>query len=373
MKKLYTRSPIFVQSQSGTELDLGIRIWEGSASSIPSTDTYTLNKVHNSNGKATIEVSDLISDYIEHSHSGTYESRPVYVRFYLTETGGSTYNSDTFLALDGYTEGDVVQYYKQSGDTFNEEAILISTSELSTPEDTTTIIPVHGSASVIFFKDGVQKFVYTTANPTTSTTEIEYATSAGHSASTFYARVILDGGTIIDEHCSDEIMEYVTELDVDTVYVVNEDGNAEIIKIHQLPCTKYESSKLVFVNKFGVLQDIHFSAKNSKSYSFKGDDYKSLNFDYDNLSNNYGEHSRSVINKNGVIKHTLNTNFLPESYSETFRELLASESVWLEHKGSVKPVFVDTNSLKHKTHVNDGLIQFSINVTESHNIVNNIR
>lgn len=373
MKKIYTRSPIFVQSQIGTNLELGIRIWEGSESSVPTTDTYTLNKTHNSNGNATIEVSELISDYIEHSHSGDYESRPVYVRFYIVETGGSTYNSDTFLALDGYTEGDVVQYYRQLLNTFDNEAILMSTLELATPEDTTSIIPLHGSASAIFFKDGLQKFVYTTTNTTTSTEEIEYATSAGQSASTFYARVILDGGTIIDEHCSDEIMEYVTELDVDTVYVVNEDGNAEVIKIHQLPCTKYESSKLVFVNKFGALQDIHFSAKNSKSYSFKGETYKSLNFDYDNLSNNYGEHSTKVISKNGEVKHTLNTDFLPESYSETFRELLASESVWMEHKGSVVPVLVDTKSLQHKTHLNDGLIQFTINVTESHNIVNNIR
>lgn len=373
MKKIYTRSPIFVQSQVGTSLQLGIRIWEGSSSAVPASNTYTLDKAHNSNGNATLEVSELISDYIEHSHSGDYESRPVYVRFYIVETGGSTYNSDTFLALDGYTEGDVVQYYRQLFNTFDDEAILMSTLELATPEDTTTVVPLHGSASAVFFKDGVQKFVYTTTSPTTSTEEIEYATSAGQSASTFYARVILDGGTIIDEHCADEIMEYVTELDVDTVYVVNEDGNAEVIKIHQLPCTKYESSKLVFVNKFGALQDIHFSAKNSKSYSFKGETFKSYNFDYDNLSNNYGEHSTKSFNKNGMVKHTLNTDFLPECYSQTFRELLSSESVWLEHKGSVVPVLVDTKSLEHKTHLNDGLIQFTINVTESHNLVNNIR
>ena len=373
MRKLYTRSPIFVQSSTGTDAEVGVRIWEGSTSAVPSTNTYTLNKTHNSNGKATFEVSDLLSDYIEHSFSGTYDSRPVYVRFYVIETGGSTYNSDTLLALDGYTEGDTVQYFTQSEYNIASDEILMTVGTLATPEDTTTVIPIEGASTVIFFKDDVQKFVYTATTATTSENEIEYATSAGHSASTFYARVIMDGGTIVDEHCSDDIMEFVTELDVDTAYIIGADGNAVVINIEQLPCNKYENSKLTFVNKFGALQDIHFSAKNSKSYNFKGQDYKSLSFDYDNLSNNYGQHSKTSFNKNGETMHKLNTDYLPESYSEYFKELLMSERVWMEHKSAVVPVNVSKSSLEHKTHLNNGLIQFEVTVTESHNIATNIR
>lgn len=373
MRKLYTRSPIFVQSSTGTDAEVGIRIWEGSTSAVPSTNTYTLTKAHNSNGKATFEVSDLLSDYIEHSFSGTYESRPVYVRFYVVETGGSTYNSETLLALDGYTEGDTVQYIQDNSYNLSSDEILMTVGTLATPEDTTTVIPIEGASTVIFFKDDVQKFVYTATTATASTDEIEYATSAGHSASTFYARVILDGGTIVDEHCSDDIMEYVTELDIDKIHVVKSDGFVEVIKVEQLPCNKYESSKLTFVNKFGALQDIHFSAKNSKSYRFNAEEYKSLNFDYDNLTSNYGEHSTVSFNKNGETMHTLNTDYLPESYSEYFKELLMSERVWVEHKSAVVPVMVSKSSLQHKTHVNNGLIQFEIKVKESHSIANNIR
>ena len=373
MRKLYTRSPIFVQSSTGTDAEVGIRIWEGSTSAVPSTNTYTLTKSHNSNGKATFEVSDLISDYIEHSFSGTYESRPIYVRFYVVETGGSTYNSETLLALDGYTEGDTVQYVTQSEYNIASDEILMTVGTLATPEDTTTVIPTQNAHSVLFFKDNVLKFTYTTTTPATSTDEIEYATPSGQSASTFYARVILDGGTIIDEHCSDDIMEYVTELDIDKIHVVKSDGSVEVIKVEQLPCNKYDNSKLTFINKFGVLQDIHFSAKNSKSYTFKAEEYKSLNFDYDNLTSNYGEHSTVSFNKNGETMHKLNTDFLPESYSEYFKQLLMSERVWMEHKGAVVPVNVSKNSLEHKTHVNNGLIQFEITVTESHNIATNIR
>ena len=547
MRKLYTRSPIFVQSSTGTDAEVGIRIWQGNTSAVPSTNTYTLNKTHNSNGKATFEVSDLLSDYIEHSFSGTYESRPVYVRFYVIETGGSTYNSETLLALDGYTEGDTVQYITQSEYNIASDEILMTVGTLATPEDTTTVVPTQNADSVLFFKDNVLKFTQKlsdtnffsqpntfadwTRTSTTSVTdgtiapdgvseanfitqsgsgaklrrtivaqalgtkrtvtayvkyvnlqyfyiraiecqngftpangnvifdlvnksinyvgtdidsaniseygdylkvevnysvrtssgsgtdlmdfflspnnsgsstssgtgsgyiwgsklennsddtqlegysayEIEYATSTGQSASTFYARVIADGGTIVDEHCSDDIMEYVTELDVDKIHVVKSDGFVEVIEVEQLPCNKYENSKLTFVNKFGVLQNIHFSAKNSKSYKFKGEEYKSLSFDYDNLSNNYGQHSKTSFNKNGETMHKLNTDYLPESYSEYFKELLMSERVWMEHKGTVVPVSVSKSSLEHKTHINNGLIQFDVTVTESHNIATNIR
>jgi len=513
MRKLYTRSPIFVQSSTGTDAEVGVRIWTGGLSDIPSANTYTLNKSHNSNGKATFEVSDLLSDYIEHSFSGTYYSGATYVRFYVTETGGSTYNSETLLTLDGYTEGDTVQYITQSEYNISSDDILMTVGTLATPEDTTTVVPTQGATRVMFFKDDVLKFtkklnsanllegnqspldfnvlngsttrvesaelspagamnagtielnssssllrlftnlVYTTnkrsvrifvkaisgtptfdfgltdtevqvtttsewqevvvddVTPTnfgvnlfidivlagsvgdkvaifglvmnegsestsysdTPNTEVEYATSAGQSASTFYARVIADGGTIIDEDCSDDIMEYVTELDIDKIHVVKSDGLVEVIKVEQLPCNKYENSKLTFINKFGALQDIHFSAKNSKSYKFKGEEYRSLNFDYDNLSNNYSQHSMTSFNKNGETVHKLNTGFLPESYSEYFKQLLMSERVWMEYKGTVVPVNVSKSSLEHKTHINNGLIQFEITVTESHNIATNIR
>ncbi len=375
MRKLYTRSPIFVQSSTGTSAELSIKIWTGSVATPPITDTYTLNKTHNSNGKATFEVSDLLSDYIEHSFTGTYESSPVYVKFTVDETGGGEDEGVVLLAVDGYTEGDYVQYCVLSSQEYNfkDDEVMMTLGTLATPEDTTTVVPIEGASTVIFFKDDVQKFVYTSNAATYSTQEIEYATSAGHSASTFYARVILDGGTVIDEHCSDEIMEFVTELDVDTIYIVKEDGNAEVINVEQLPCNKYENLKLTFVNKFGALQDIHFSAKNSKSYKFEGEEYKSLNFDYDNLSNNYNQHSTTSFNKNGETIHKLNTDFLPEAYSEYFKQLLMSERVWLEHKGTVVPVNVSKSSLEHKTHVNNGLVRFEITVKESHNIATNVR
>jgi hypothetical protein len=376
MKLIYTRSPFFVKSSSGTEVTLSIRLWQGSSSSVPTEINYNLSKPVNATGNATFEVSELIRDYVEQTFSGSFSTNAVWLQMELTDL--STRTSDTILAVDGYVDENYVQYWETfhaATDVYNlkEDKLLISNEKITIADDTSISIPVNGTSYATFFKDGVIKFVDSKTEGTESDEVIQYLSSSGQSAATFYSRVILDGGTIENEDCADEIMEYITELDVDEVILGFSDGTSTVIEIETAPCNKYENSRLVFVNKFGALQHIDFSAKNTESTKSKGSNYKSFNFDYDTLSNNYTQHSHTDFNKNATISHTLNTDFVHESYSEVFRQLLVSEQVWLDQKGSIKPVNVQTGSLNKKTHANDGLVQFTVSVSESHNLVNNIR
>lgn len=525
MSLIYSRSPFFIQSTSGSTATVSLYVWNGNSSSVPTSAQYTLTKAHNSSGKATFEVSELIRDYVDQSFNGDYVTEAVWVYISMAD-GAGTGVSGKYLATDGYIDEDFVQYWSKSDNNLKSDEVLISNDYISVPEDTTAVIPTKDADMAVFYKDGEVKFIseladknfitysedltggvknavtatantteatdpsgnnnatkfqvtasgvdaysrtqYTAAltdfscsvyvkasegqkfqifmardsyaqivngdlitctgdwqrvefsgtfNTTSSTvvfgiefghsstdsvsgqvyycwgaqlesggavTEyspsdsnssgaINYATSAGQSASTFYARVMKDGGTVIDENCSDDIMEYVSELDIDEAHVIKSDGKVEVISVETLPCNKYENVRLTFVNKFGALQDIHFSAKTTESMSSKGSGYNSINFDYDNLSNNYGSHSVRDFNKNATVRHTLNTDYLHESYSEVFRQLIVSEEVWMEHKGTVKPVNVTTNSLQKKTHANNGLVQFTVSVKESHSLINNIR
>jgi hypothetical protein len=508
---------------------------------VPSSAQYTLTKAHNSSGKATFEVSELIRDYVDQSFNGDYVTEAVWVYISMAD-GAGTGVSGKYLATDGYIDEDFVQYWSKSDNNLKSDEVLMSNDYISVPEDTTAMIPTKDADMAVFYKDGEVKFIseladknlvlssndfesnwsftrssvsegyespsgstkawafiddannsthlmvqslsvgssehtfsifakkgskdflavrfdsssvdyayfnlntgtlgsvdsdYTSASiedygngwyrciltrvtgsgsnqvvlystesdgdityagssdeaiyiygcqvelgavateyngsDSSSSGAINYATSAGQSASTFYARVIRTGGTIIDENCSDDIMEYVSELDIDEAHIIKSDGKVEVISVETLPCNKYENVRLTFVNKFGALQDVHFSAKTTESMSSKGSSYNSINFDYDNLSNNYGSHSVRDFNKNATVRHTLNTDYLHESYSEVFRQLIVSEEVWMEHKGTVKPVNVTTNSLQKKTHANNGLVQFTISVKESHSLINNIR
>ena len=558
MSLIYSRSPFFIQSPTGDSTTVSLYVWNGNSSDVPTSAQYTLTKAHNSSGKATFEVSELIRDYVDQSFNGDYVTEAVWVyisKSVTTGGGGGTVTSDKYLATDGYIDEDFVQYWITNSDNnLKSDEVLMSNDYISVPEDTTAVIPTKDADMAVFYKDGEVKFIskldnnlvdnvnpidgwsaenvsITEANiespigtrdvskitenslntfhfaskvltppastnlvytiflkkgtrthaymyfrtynnnnrygiavnlengtitdteqsgaPTNVVTDvvsysddwyrakirmynvtgsttllvggddngvitggvnntyqgngsgyiyvwgaqlevgdletpfdlndsnssgaINYATSAGQSASTFYARVMKDGGTIIDENCSDDIMEYVSELDIDEAHVIKSDGKVEVISVETLPCNKYENVKLTFVNKFGALQDIHFSAKTTESMSAKGSSYNSINFDYDNLSNNYGSHSVRDFNKNATVRHTLNTDHLHESYSEVFRQLIVSEEVWMEHKGAVKPVNVTTNSLQKKTHANNGLVQFTVSVKESHSLINNIR
>ena len=517
MSLIYSRSPFFIQSTSGSTATVSLYVWNGNSSSVPASAQYTLTKAHNSEGKATFEVSELIRDYVDQSFNGDYVTEAVWVYISVAD-GAGTGVSGKYLATDGYIDEDFVQYWSKSDNNLKSDEVLISNDYISVPEDTTAVIPTKDADMAVFYKDGEVKYISELANKnlitnseqfvdapvgntnmdlfsgvitnnnttspdgnnkgmkyeissgsgaklriyqsdlstsdnttfsiyakkgttdslsisvsggttvsttlteewerisTTSTSNsskfldvdvsgsvgeyvylfgmqaetgsneteynasdstssgaINYATSAGQSASTFYARVMKDGGTIIDEKCSDDIMEYVSELDIDEAHVIKSDGKVEVISVETLPCNKYENVRLTFVNKFGALQDIHFSAKTTESTTGKGSSYNSINFDYDNLSNNYGSHSVRDFNKNATVRHTLNTDYLHESYSEVFRQLIVSEEVWMEHKGTVKPVNVTTNSLQKKTHANNGLVQFTISVKESHSLINNIR
>ena len=544
MSLIYTRSPFFIQSTSGSTANVSLYVWNGNSSSVPTSAQYSLSKSHNSDGKATFEVSELIRDYVDQSFNGDYVTEAVWVYISMAD-GAGTGVSVKYLATDGYIDEDFVQYWSKSDNNLKSDEVLISNDYISVPEDTTAVIPTKDADMAVFYKDGEVKYIseladknlfedatdfsrsYWTKYDTsidsnevkapitndyadllkedsgtsthqlgrlfsftsgkkysvsifvkgngrnlqiragntntwrgqaifntgtgivisttygsakmesygdgwfrcilsgealatsstninfglisgTSTTSytcngssgvyiwgaqaevgayaspyddsdsnssgaINYATSAGQSASTFYARVMKDGGTVIDKNCSDDIMEYVSELDIDEAHVIKSDGKVEVISVETLPCNKYENARLTFVNKFGALQDIHFSAKTTESMSAKGSSYNSINFDYDNLSNNYGSHSVRDFNKNATVRHTLNTDYLHESYSEVFRQLIVSEEVWMEHKGSVRPVNVTTNSLQKKTHANNGLVQFTVSVKESHSLINNIR
>lgn len=377
MSLIYSRSPFFIQSTSTTSTTVSLYVWNGNSSSVPASPQYTLTKAGNSLGNATFEVSELIRDYVDQSFNGDYVTEAVWVYISMAVTsggGGGTVTSDKYLATDGYIDEDFVQYWSSnSNNNLKNDRLLISNERITTADDTVVTIPVNGDASATFFKDGEIKYIDSVTETTNSTEVVQYLSSAGQSAATFYARVIQDGGTVIDEDCADEIMEYVTELDVDEVILGFNNGTNAYLDIETAPCNKYENSRLVFVNKFGALQHIDFSAKNTESMSSKGSSYNSINFDYDNLSNNYGSHSVRDFNKNATVRHTLNTDYLHESYSEVFRQLIVSEEVWMEHKGTVKPVNVTTNSLQKKTHANNGLVQFTISVKESHSLINNIR
>ena len=308
-----TRSPFYFQSQNGTESTLGIKIWTGSGSAVPSSFTYELNKSH-TDGVATHEISELLNDYISQSFSGTNASYiPNYAYFRLTQSesgSGAVYGtpteSFTMMALEGYIDNNsTVQYYRNN------------------------------------FNYSLQEYYFLNE-------PMEY--------------IIPEG----------EELKLVGNSDSFTVTPVSTISSPDF-SISNTPCSKFDSKKLTFVNKYGGKSDIWFTAKSTRTDNFKSETFRSSTFDYVNLGNNQTMHSNSKIGTNGQITMTLNTDFLNDQYNELFTQLKMSEYVWFTEGGNTTPASIKDMSHTHKTHLNDGLIQYTVKIELDHSIAKNFK
>ena len=155
--------------------------------------------------------------------------------------------------------------------------------------------------------------------------------------------------------------------------------------ISRINCTKYgEGRKIIFINKFGVQQDLWFFLKKTKTLGRKNEGYQTNTLTYP-TTNNPATYSISnapnkVFNTTAKQTFTLSSGYYPEQANQFFEQLLLSEYVWLERPrktnpslNEVIPVKVKTSSMAFKTSVNDRLIEYVIDFEEAFDYINNIR
>ena len=150
------RSPYFtgtIQPNASYSI-LGLKIWSGSVTSVPSTENYNLRKSAVGTGtEIFFELSELIKDYIDITFNGDYNGQAVWFKTNQTVYNASntviiTTNSGGQLALDGY-------WYFEEAQTATPSA-LISNRELFVLEDNAFRIPIYinNTPTVVFYKDG---------------------------------------------------------------------------------------------------------------------------------------------------------------------------------------------------------------------------
>ena len=130
--------------------------------------------------------------------------------------------------------------------------------------------------------------------------------------------------------------------------------------------SKYTIHYCDFINKYGSWQRIPFFKVAKSKFSVKGNSYKAMPeiLDYDT--------SKGMIrnfNINGSESISLNTGWVPESYSEVMKQLLLSETVTINGK----PVNVVTKSLDLMTSINDKNINYKLDFKYSFDTINNIQ
>lgn len=309
------RSPYFITGATGGQ-SYQIKV------TIDGTLRYTIFK--NIDGNASFEISELVRDYLDIAYSGTLSSNPhadytvtveVYLDIWSTANGTGTGDllSTTVLdvrAVDGY--GYFSDGYNHSTPGANN--YLLSSDTIWAPEDT---------AGAFY-----------------------YVNSAGNIAKRSYSTT----DTSIDDP-------------IGTFWTVN---------IKRYHCDKYDPIKLVFINRFGMPQELYFFTKTTENLSTSKEQYKSSNIPYDGDYSVY-EHQKKTFNKQGSLRYILNTGYVDESYNPYMQELMLSEQVWMHIDGIVVPITVNSSDVSFKTSLNDKLVNYTVEVQEASDLINSMR
>lgn len=342
--KLNTRSPWFIQRVTEEAAFCNVYVWSGISTSVPSTPQYELTKIPTS-GASTFEIAELVRDYI--TQDSSYSSGAVWVRVDIGDNVApfTVTDSHLLLANEGYDLHSNGLQTAYNLDTSLEVALNNNVSTLYIPQGSTMKLPIYGNSragntcTYQIYDTGVPGAVVSIPSSESSTAQFNYISIPDSTS-----KVIINLGG------------------ADITYLV--DNGA---------CSKYDTKKLTFVNQKGAKQDLFFSMKSKETISVESDTFDRSLIDYRALSIGNDVHQTQKRVKNAGIVYTLNTDFVEEAYSDVMTELLLSEYVYLTQNGVTQPVNVQTNSLTRKSHVNDGLIQFEIEVKSGSQYINQIR
>ena len=181
-----------------------------------------------------------------------------------------------------------------------------------------------------------------------------------------------------------------TSQEIDEAYITYDSSSNVSITIEQIEECKYPVHKIVFLNRWGALQDLFFFKKSVESLDNRSENFNRSIFEARSLSyteregecqtdidyNTYSTtaHAKKTFNANATESINLNTGFVPESMNPYFEELMVSENIWLVDSANVVyPVNLKDSSFTYKTGLNDKLINYTMNFEKAFDLVNNIR
>lgn len=359
--KILLRSPYWI-TKSDPSLQyvlISLRIWNGAMADEPTEPTVRLRSTA-LNGVASIDIAELARDYVEVTFIEGEESAAVLVSASVTSVNtdgeGTTDVTDYYLGLDGYGTFTDGSNYVMS------KRILISTDKLSCYDGQSIRVPVLAetftgyrlqSRSYVGYSD---YHTVTGLTPATNTADVfDYVTTS--EASTYADRVVFEFSDVPDIAIDIEYQE----------------------------CNKYGLTRCYFVNRFGAIQQYHFTGRYNLAISSK--DTKYTRNILDNGGYDSTRHQQYILSKNGKVDIELNTGWVPEEENDTFLELLMSEQIWLRIESSkfgvgfvprqssiyTIPVLLTSKNLGIKSKLNDKLINYSFKFEGANDWINSVR
>lgn len=372
MAKINARSPYYIHDTVSnlTSDRIDIYIYTGTQTTDrPSDATYSLTS-NAIDDKVTFEISELIKDYFSNDFDGDYASDNYWIDYEIFRSvSGGAFTSQGIVQLTGfYGYG----FYEDGVNPQNDSGLLQSNTKVVKLDDAPAVVPVDTSKTtqVTYEKDGELVYTFAVSSSVYSDRQIKYVTNGVNGADEFENRVVQDGGTFEDSICLQEFIDDFTLFDFDTIYIDTDDGVLKLT-VENIEECKYQPYKVTFINKFGAFQDIWFFKRSNETLTTTKEEFK-RNIAIDG-SYNISKHQNKILTKNGSEKLTLNTGFYPEEYNKVFKEMQLSEDCWIEIENKTLPINVSSSSLNYKTHLNDKLINYTIEIDFAFDTINNIR
>ena len=374
MSKINARSPYYITIGVNptvanlTQVDMELYVYTGTQTT-DRTNLFTLTSFAISN-VVTFEISEIVRDYILNTFDGDYATDNVWVDYRTTSyIQGSAQTPSAYTQLIGF---DSYGFFEDGANPQNDSGLLQSNIKVVKLDDAPATIPVDTSITTQVTYELNGELVYTKAISSSNENDeqVEYVTNTINGSDEFEDRVIQDGGTFEGSSCLEQFANEFTLFDFDTIYVDTTDGVIKLTVDNIEEC-KYDPYKVTFVNKFGALQDLWFFKRTNETLSTKTEKFKRnivVGGSYDT-----SRHQQKILTKNGSEKLTLNTGFYPEEYNEVFKQMQLSEDCWIEINSQTLPINVSSSSLNYKTHLNDKLINYTIEIDFAFDTINNIR
>ena len=372
MRKINTRSPYFVVTtyDGFDKVRAEIYIYSGTQTTDrPSEPNFNLISTF-IDSRSSIDISELINDFLEIDFTGVYKQDNLWVDVITTTfTGASDGTSQeyNFRAFNGYG------YFEDGANPELLQSALISNETIVKLDDDALVFPVDSSiTSFVTFENNEGEFFTQQINSSTESEEqVVYVSSVPTSALNFQSRVINDNGIFEDNACLEDFENSFVLFPTRRVYVEDENGAVGIFNVQNISECTYEPNKLTFINKFGVLQDLWFFKTSKLDMTTKEESYRANTRIDGNYSQN--KHQYKTLYRTGKQSLSLNSGFYPENNNEVFKQLLLSESVWINYNGKTLPVNIKTSDMSFKTRLNDSLIHYKIDVEFAYDTINSVR
>lgn len=308
MANILLRSPYFVTVTTGSHLSAQMAL------TIDGTLRYTILKNATSN-RTVFELSTLVKDY--------------YVANYdVVDTVAISYVITTYTAVDGGGTATAQSPVTHTG-FYGYSEFWDGVNQDFDPDDyelTNT-----GGTQILYLPENTAGFAYDMRSNSVEKTTISTSATSAASTSGNYTWTI-------ERVCS----------------------------------AKYSPIQMRFINKNGVPQDQYFFLKSIENVNVKSETFKRNIFVQSSSNYDAKDHQTQTFNKNGRKRFTLNTDYLAEAYNAVMQDILLSEYVWIYVDSKWHPVTVATSTLQKKTSLNDRLIQYTLEVEDANDIINNI-